>query len=243
MHFFCIDISHHNEGEIVRHVTRLVILHHLLLRELVVNFHLADHWQPIRMTLVGGRKQQQTRLAIRIVKPHREFATNDFLFFRVFFRRQSRIHHRVGQNRERGRHSVFRHVDPKDGPIERSISVDVTAHVLDFLRDRVARLRFGPFEEHVLEDVREPRAQFLVLVNAAGVAPGLHTCHRRASVFLHNQRQAVGQNPFLRRARRKSDDHTRAILVLLGLPMGFPRTRTINRSSFQVRHAKYNCRK
>ena len=225
VHFFAIDISHHDEGEIVRHVTRFVILHHLLLRELIVNFYLADHREPIGMALIRGREEEQARLTIRVVKAHCELAANDLLLFCVFFRRESRIHHRVGQNRERGLDSILRHVDPKNCPIERSVGVDVTAHVLDFLRDRVARLRFGSLKQHVFEDVRETGAQFLVLVNAAGAAPRLHACHRRASVFLDDQRQAVGQDPFLRRTRRKSDDGG-----------------VTHSGSFQVHHAKDNRR-
>src|SRR6202011_6056966 len=40
--FLSIDIAHHDESQIVRHVARLVILHHLLLGELIVDFHLTD---------------------------------------------------------------------------------------------------------------------------------------------------------------------------------------------------------
>ncbi len=112
--FFSIHVSHHDEGQIVRHVTRFVILHHLLLRELVVNLQLADHRQPIRMTLVRGREKEQARLTIGIIQPHRELATNDLLLSGVFFRRQRGVDHRVRQNRERALHAIFRHVDPKN---------------------------------------------------------------------------------------------------------------------------------
>ena len=54
MHLLCIDISRYDKDEIVRDVTRFVIPHHLLLGELIVNFHLPDHRQPIRMPLEGG---------------------------------------------------------------------------------------------------------------------------------------------------------------------------------------------
>ena len=57
VNLFGIDISHHDEGEIVRDVTRFVILHHLLLRELVVNFQLADHRQSIGVALIRGREE------------------------------------------------------------------------------------------------------------------------------------------------------------------------------------------
>ena len=225
VHFFAIDVSRHDEGEIVRHVTRFVILHHLLLRELIVNFYLADHREPIGMALIRGREEEQARLTIRVVKTHCELAANDLLLFCIFFRREGRIHHRVGQNCERGLDSILRHIDPKDGAIEGGVSIDVAAHVLDFLRYGVARLRFGSFKQHVFKDVRETGTQFLVLVNAAGAAPRLHARHRCASVFLDDQCQSVGQDPFLRRTRRKRDD-----------------SGVIRSGSFQVHHAKYNRR-
>ena len=137
VHFFRIDIADDDEREIIRNVTRLVILHHLLLRELVVNFDLADHRQAIRMPLIRGGEKELARHPIGIVHAHGEFAPDHFLFLVVFLRRQSRIHHRVGQNIERGRDAVLRHIDPENRAIERRVGVDVTADVLDFLRDRI----------------------------------------------------------------------------------------------------------
>ena len=89
MDFFRIDIARYDESEIVWNVTGFVILHHLLLGELVVNLHLTDDWQSIRMSLIRSREQKQTRHPIGIVQIHRELAPDHFLFFRIFFRRQS----------------------------------------------------------------------------------------------------------------------------------------------------------
>ena len=55
-HFFSIDISDHNEREIVRHGPRFVILHHLPLRQLVVNLEIADDREAIGMLLVSRCK-------------------------------------------------------------------------------------------------------------------------------------------------------------------------------------------
>ena len=64
----------------------------------------------------------------------------------------------------------------------------------------------------------QPRAKVLVLVDASRGAPGLHTCHGRAVILLDDDRQAIWQNPFLRRARRKSDDGR--LLSCSGIPIG-----------------------
>ena len=105
------------------------------------------------MFLISGGEKKLSDHPVRIVESHRELAPDDFLLFQIFFRRQNRIHHRIGQNIQRGRDTILRHVDPKNGAIERCVSVDVTADVLDFLRDRVCRSCPRSFEEHVLENV------------------------------------------------------------------------------------------
>ena len=212
-HLFCIDIADNHEGEIVRHVTRFVILHHLLLRKLVVDLQLADDRKPVGMPLIRRPKKQQARHAIGIVHAHRELAPDDFLLFLVFLRRQSGIHHSVAQPLQRDADPIFRHVDPKNRPIKRGIGVDVTPDVLDALRNLIGRLRFCSFEEHVLENVGQPRAKMLVFIDASGGAPRLHARHRRAVVLLHDHGEAVWQNPFLRRARRKRNQGRRIQVV------------------------------
>ena len=74
---------------------------------------------------------------------------------------------------------------------------------LDALRDLIRRLRFCSFEQHVFQNVGQPCTEMLVFIDASGRAPRLHARHRRAVIFLHDDGQAVWQNPFLRRARRK----------------------------------------
>ncbi len=220
-YLFCIDISDYHEGEIVRHVTRFVILHHLLLRELVVNFEFADDRKTIGMALISGCKKQQPGHAIGIIHAHGKLAPDHFLLLLIFFRRQGGIHHRVGQNVERGRDAVLRYVDPKNRAIKRSVRINVAAYVLNFLRDLIFASCLGSLEKHVLENVGQARAKVLVFVDTPGGAPCLHTCHRRAAIFLNDDRQSARQNPFLRRARRKVYGRRRS-----------------NRRSFQISHAE-----
>src|SRR5205814_10281152 len=61
------------------------------------------------------------------------------------------------------------------------------------------------FEEHVFENVRQPGTEMFVLVDAARGAPRLHTCHRSAVIFLHDDRESIWQKPFLCGARWKGD--------------------------------------
>ena len=204
-HFFCIDITNYDERKIVRDVAGFVILHHLLLCELIVDFDLADHREPVGMPLIGGPKKKQPGHTIGIIHAHGEFAPDYFLFFPVFLGRQSRIHHRIAQHAESRGDAVFRHVDPENSAIKRGVSVNVTAHVLNLLSNLVGRSCFRPLEKHVFENVGQARPEMRVLVDAPCGAPRLHTCHRRAAIFLHDDRQSIWQHPFLRRARRKRD--------------------------------------
>ena len=230
-HFFCIYITRYDEREVVRDVARLVILHHLFLCELIVDFNLADHREAVWMSLIRGGKKKQPSHAIGIIHAHGEFAPDHFLFFPVFFRRQSRIHHRIGQNVERGGDTILRHIDPKNGAIEGRVGVNVAADVLNLLCDLVGRSRFGALKKHVLENVRQARAKMRVFIDAPCGTPRLHTCHRRAVIFLHDDRQPIWQHPFLCRARRKRD-YGRAVRPS-GIQIGSPKH---NRD--QKRHAR-----
>ena len=89
--------------------------------------------------------------------------------------------------------AILRHIDPENSAIERSVGVDITADILNFLRNLVGRSRLRSFEKHVLENVRKAGAKMFILVDAAGRAPRLHTGHRRAAIFLHDKGQAVRQ--------------------------------------------------
>src|SRR5207253_6378997 len=116
---------------------------------------------------------------------------------------------------------ISRNVDPKDRAIERCICVDVTTHVLNFPRDLTFPSRFRPLEKHVLENVRLPRSEMLVFVDASRGAPCLHAGYGGTTIFLDNNRQSVRQNPFVRGGRRKRNGG-----------------RGLRRSSFEIDHHK-----
>src|SRR5438067_12768729 len=138
------------------------------------------------MSLIRRREKQVRYRAIGIVHSHRELAPDDLLFLGILLWWQSRVHHRVRQNIERGQRAILRHIDPENSAIERSIGVDVTSDVLDFLRDLISRSGLGSFEEHVLEDMRKAGPKMFILGRAAGRAPRLHTGHWRTAIFLHD---------------------------------------------------------
>src|SRR5438067_7057594 len=82
-HLGSIDIADDEEGQIVRHVTRLIIFHYLLLRELVVDVDQSDHGKPISMLLVGSGEKQLRQHAVGIIRPHGKLATDDFLLLGI----------------------------------------------------------------------------------------------------------------------------------------------------------------
>src|SRR5204862_7080469 len=62
-HFFRVHIADNDEHEIVRYVTGLILLPHLLLRNVVINLQLADTWKPVGMPPICRPKQPQGRQA------------------------------------------------------------------------------------------------------------------------------------------------------------------------------------
>ena len=62
---------------------------------------------PAGMLTEGRGEQRLAAHAIRVIHPHGEFAANDFLFPGEFLGRQGGIHHRVGQEVERDRHTPW----------------------------------------------------------------------------------------------------------------------------------------
>ena len=203
LHFFRVHIADNHEREIVRHISRFVILHYLFLRQLVVNLHLADDRKPVGMSLIRRPKKEQTSHAIWIIHTHCKLAPDDFLLFVVFLRRQCGIHHSVAQHLQSRASAIFRHVDPKNRAIKRGICIDITPDVLNALRNLIGRPRFRSFKQHVFQNVGQTRAEVLILIDATGRAPRLHARDRRAVVFLHDDRQPVWQIPFFGRAQRK----------------------------------------
>src|SRR5438045_4590683 len=93
-HFFRVHIADNDEDEIVRYVTGLIILHHLLLRKLVINLQLADDWKSVGMPLICCTKKQQASHAIGIIHAHREPAPDGYRVYLVIVRRTAAHNYR-----------------------------------------------------------------------------------------------------------------------------------------------------
>ena len=103
------------------------------------------------------------------------------------------MHHGVGQDLHRLGGPVSRHVDPINGPIKTGVGIDVAALFLHLPGNFPAAALVRAFEEHVFENVGQSRSQPFALVNTAGAAPGLHTGHRCAVIFFHNESETILQ--------------------------------------------------
>ena len=126
-----------------------------------------------------------------IIESHGKLTANNFLLFDVFILGKGRIHHRVGENGNRLGNTLRRNIDPIYCSIETRISVDIAAAILDLPGD-VSRFAIPrAFEKHVFENVREARSHPFAFVDAPGGAPRLHTCDRRAVVFLNDQSKPI----------------------------------------------------
>ena len=120
-----------------------------------------------------------------------------------------RVHHRIGKQFERDRHAFGRNIDPINRAIERRIGVDIAAGVLDALGKLARRPRRRSLEKHVLEHVRQPRAEVASSWMLPVSTHDLHARDRRAMVFLHDDAESVRQRPFAHRDRREIKTGTR----------------------------------
>ncbi len=121
-----------------------------------------------------------------VIEAHGELAADDFLFFGVFFFRESRVCHCVAEDIQSFHRARARDIDIENSPIKRGVSVDVAALVLDGFGDFAAFARSGSLEKHVFEDVGKPGTQPAVLVDATGRAPCLDAGDRGIAVHFND---------------------------------------------------------
>jgi hypothetical protein len=117
----------------------------------------------------------------------------------------------VRQQLQTYRHAFGRNINPVDRPIKRGVRVDVPAFILNRLGKGARAALFRAFEKHVLEQMREARTEPAVLMNAAGLHPRLETRHRRAEIFVNDQRQSVRQGQNFSVVRRQCNHCQKAL--------------------------------
>src|ERR1700756_4638967 len=102
------------------------------------------------------------------------------------------IEHQVAENVERHRDVLVKNLDVEADAFLGSKSVHVAANGIDLARDFLRGTVLRPFEDHVLDEMRDP-IPFGIFVARTGLQP--HSDRRRPNVLhlLGNHRQTVGQ--------------------------------------------------
>ncbi len=190
-----IDIADDDDEEVIRDVAELVILHHVVALELVVNLDVADDGDAVWVNLEGGGHELEAGHAVGVIVAHGELAAYDLLLLRVLRGGERGIHHRIREEIEGGGDALRGDIDPEDRAIIRGVGIDVAALVLNLECELAAAARGGAFEEHVLEDVREAGAEVLVLIDAAGLAPCLEAGDGSGVILLDDDGEAILEGP------------------------------------------------
>ena len=113
--------------------------------------------------------------------------------------------HDVAQDVNRRARARVRHVNVIDRAVEARVGVHVTAGLLHLLVNPAAGPRRGALEQHVLQHVRQSRAEPAPLVDAARHRPRLRRHHRRAVVLAHDDDEAVVQRGEFDAGRQRGD--------------------------------------
>ena len=189
-----VEIADDDDHEVVWHVARPIIGREILGRRRGKDIAVSDDRLAIGVLAKRRGKQRIPQTVVGIVLRHRDLAQDDVFFLHGFVLRQLRMQHRVGQDVDRHGRVFARQIDVVNRAVKCRVGVDVAAMRLHRGADFPASPAVGAFEQHVLQIVREARAEMLALVHAPRFHPHLHRGQRRRAVRLEDKGEAVGQN-------------------------------------------------
>ena len=189
-----VDVAGHNEEHVLRGVAAPVVGEEVVAGQAVEELEMPDDRVPVGAGAEGGREHEFGAHAVRVVEAHGELAADHLLFLGEFAVRQGGVERGVGQKFDRGGRAVGRHVDPVDRAVEGGVGIDVAPGLLHGARDFVGTAFFRALENHVLEQMRESRAEPLAFMNAAALHPDLHAGHRCGVIGLDQHGETVGEH-------------------------------------------------
>jgi hypothetical protein len=117
---------------------------------------------------------------LRLVQIHRQLLLDDITFLGDLHGRKSRVEEHVGEDFQQVVEPVMKRAGVETRVFLAREGVQVTANALDGLRNLARGAAAGPFEQHVLDEVRDT-VQFNRLVSAPNAGPDPHAdaCHMR----------------------------------------------------------------
>ena len=186
-------ITRNHVKHVIRSVLAMVEIEDVLLLHFIVDVRITDNGIAVGAARVGRFEQTATRAATGVILVHIHFPKDNLFFLGHFVGRQRSVLHDVAKDVNGRVGTGVGRVNVKHRPVERCVSVHVTAGLLDFLINAAAAAGGGALEEHVLEHVSQAGAQPFAFVDAAGHAPRLGRDNRRAVIFANDDLQAVVQ--------------------------------------------------
>ena len=191
--FVRIEIPGNHRETTVRRVAGAVVADQILVADRIEQMPVPDDRMAARIEGVHRGEKQPRGDVVRIIEAHVDFPADDVLFLLELGLRQCRIENQPGEGLEENRQRGGRPVDVIDGAVEAGVGVPVAARRLHGVCEGVPVVVAGALEDHVLEEMRDARAEVLVLVHAAGGHPDLRADDRGRRVGIEDQGEAVRQ--------------------------------------------------
>ena len=137
--------------------------------------------------------KQLVHQIVRRVLDHLDLFEDDLFLALDVLAVKRRVEHDIRENVEGARQVFVEHLDVVAGALLGRERIQHSAHRIDGLRDVLGRARCGPFEQHVLDEMRDASALVVFMPGAAcqpdAETDGPHVRHR-----LGEQAEAVREN-------------------------------------------------
>ena len=186
-----VDIPGHYNEQIIGSVHLFVVRHQIFARKRLKHILVADHRMPIWRDMISGLEQTAAGTAVGIILSHIHFAQNHLFLLFQLLRRQSRVLHDIAEDIHCRFHSAGRNVYIVKRVIERGAGIHLAAGLLHFLIYPPTFPVSRSLKEHVFQHMTHPGSRPVSLGDAARPRPGMSGRHRRAVIFLQDQRQSV----------------------------------------------------
>ena len=146
------------DDQVGRYVHRRVVFQHRVPMEALHRFPRAQNRFAQRMVLPEIRGKDLVHQVVRAVRLHLDLFQNDALLFFDIFLAERRVQHQVGQHVERLRKVLVQDLGVKTHQFLGREGIQVAADRIHRPCNVFGRARTGPFEQHVLDKMRDPVA-------------------------------------------------------------------------------------
>ena len=170
----------------------------VIARELLELIHVANDVLPLGGHPEHGGGKEVVDAAPGLVQVARHLADDDPLLSIDALLGEGRVEHIVADHVDAAVHQLAGGDDVVADDGLGGVGVGVIAQFGPLSLQFLAGAGRGTLKEGVLDQVADPRAEVVVFIAAAGTDKELHGCHRRAVIFLDDERETIVEHDLLR---------------------------------------------